>query len=543
MTINFSYSYTGSSEYDFKSAENNTENVLLRSIDGFQGVDHMPPVGSTVTVFSNVIGTDGDMNFRPSLNNKFYWLVSDEVITDRDTIISLGSPISVSLSGGRYTGTFVFANPNNYRYLYIVADYKCSIPDGGALLTHTFSAGEQAIIDSITSIKPGQNIFSWNPTSGPIRFRAYVNDTLIVDSGETNTAGTATYSKVTYQEERVRIILDNTPASNSVDFGFGVGELIKFSIDPTNGTLSNVCSQSPSIDLRHSGSGVLPIQGDIVYTNSTGDVRYNGGDAYHLMASVIGPGTDWILIGTDGVVKQRGSCVCSEISVPTITQGDVEVKVGQSFSIEVEASNNPTSWVLVSSSDVYELNGGVKGAVYTYTDVNGTTQRITVGINQTTQVSAQAAPTLITGTGTDTLIGPNPDTSLPKGVSFKDGIISGSVLETGSYEIELIATNCVGNSANATFSILATSQVTLKPFPIDVNQFEKTGAASCLITGNWDLLYHNGYSDLPVLNDIVYTDPNGVYRFKGGNFWYFMLGSLYSIKVDEFGKVIETHTC
>ena len=109
----------------------------------------MPPTGSTVTVYSNVIGTDGDTDFRPALNNKFYWLVSDELITDRDEIISLGSAISVTLSGGRYTGTFVFTNPNDYRYLYIVADYKCSIPTGGGTLTHTFAAGEQAVVDSV----------------------------------------------------------------------------------------------------------------------------------------------------------------------------------------------------------------------------------------------------------------------------------------------------------------------------------------------------------------------------------------------------------
>ena len=543
MTINFSYSYTGSSEYEFKSASNSTENVLLRSIDGFQGVDHMPPIGSTVTVFSNVIGTTGDIDFRPALNNKFYWLVSDEVITDRDTIISLGSPISVTLSGGRYTGTFVFSNPNGYRYLYVVADYKCSISNGGDILTHTFSAGEQAIVDSKTDVKPGVNTFSWTPTTGPIRMRAYVNGNLVIDSGSTMTAGYATYTKTSYGEEDVRIIFDNTPSANTVEFGFMNSELIKFSIDPTNGTLNNVCSQTPSIDLRHSGASVLPVQGDVIYTGATGATRYNGGDAYHLMASVIGPGTDWILIGTDGTVKQRGSCVCSEVAVPVITQGDIEVKVGQSFSIAVEASNNPTSWAVVSTSDVYELNGGVKGAIYTYTDVDGVTQRVTVSINQLVRVAAQAAPTLITGTGTYTLIGPNEAASLPSGVSFKDGIISGTVRDSGSYTIELVATNCVGDSISTSFDILASSSVTMKPFPIDINQFEKTGAASCLITGNWDLLYHNGYDDLPVINNTIYVDPNGTQRFKGGNFWYFMLGSLYSIKVDEFGKVIETHTC
>lgn len=543
MTINFSYEYTGSSEYEFKSTANPTENALLRSIDGFQGVDHMPPVGSTVTVFSNVIGTSGDMDFRPALNNKFYWLVSDEVITDRATIVSLGTPIAVALSAGRYTGSFVFANPNDYRYLYIVADHKCSIPSGGGILTHTFSAGEQAVVDSKTDVKPGVNTFSWTITSGPVRMRVYVNGNLVIDSGVAVASGSATYTKTSYGEDDVRIIFENTPAANTIDFGFIRTNLRKFFIDSTNGTLSNVCSQSPSTELRHSGAASLPVQGDVIYTDVNGNVRYDGGDAYHLMASALGPGTDWILVGTDGTVKQRGSCVCSEIAVPVITQGDIEVKVGQSFSIEVEASNNPTSWSLVSTSDIYELNGGAKGAVFTYTDVNGVTQRITVGINQTTTIAAQVVPTLITGTGTNTLIGANPDTSLPKGVAFKDGIISGSVLESGSYEIELIATNCVGNSLSTMFNIVASSPVTLKPFPIDVNQFEKTGAASCLITGSWDLLYHNGYGDLPVLNETIYTDPNGTQRFKGGNFWYFMLGSLYSIKVDEFGKVIETHTC
>ncbi len=543
MNLKLSYKYGSSSEFDLNVQQTESGSFEFANINGFRGYEYMPNEGDTVTVYSNVIGTANTRDFIPDFNNKFYWLVSNDIITDRDTVISQGTAISVSLSGGRYTGTFVYNNPDDFKYLYIVADYKNYI-NLASSVTYSFDVGEVQVIDGKLEQTPGVIRFVYIPTTGGITAKVEYNGSVVVELDNVSTPGYVTFTKTSTTEDDVRMIIENNSASaNSVTLGYVTEVLEKFSIDPLDGTLSDVCSQTPSLDVFHNGEALLPVAGNIVYTDVTGSSVYDGGNAYHKMNTTSGGGTTYIELSTDGVVRSVGSCVCSEIAAPVITQADITVVKGQAFSIAVEASNNPTSWSIVSSCNEYELSGGVKGSVFSYTDCDGNSKRATAGINSSTIVCASALPTVVTGTGTVTLIGVCQDKSLPKGISFSNGIISGVGAWTGSFDITLNATNCFGTSANETITVTVESAINMKPFAIDVQQPSDTGANACLLSSSYDLLYHNGIGDIPTLNDIVYNDARAVDPFVGGKLWYKIDNSLYSVQIDEYGTVINEHVC
>jgi hypothetical protein len=542
VKIKWSYSYTGSPEFDLKSPQQNEELSYLKSVDGFGGYNEIPPDGSTVTVYSNVLGEDGVRDFRPALGNKFYYLVTDELVTDRQDVITNGTQVTMSLSGGRYQGTFVLSNPNDYRYLLIAADYKNSIPSGGGSLTHTFSLNESASVDTEFNVEPGRKEFFITPT-GDTRMTVYVNDTLVIDSGVISTPELYYFTKTSDTKDPVRIVIESFSAANAVTFGLIARELSRVYIDTTNGTLSNVCSQNPTTALRHNGSSTLPVIGDIIYTDTSGSSVYDGGNAYHLVGIISGSGSDYILVSRFGRVISAGSCVCSEVAIPVITQTDITVTKNEKFSINMEATNNPNSWSITTTCDEYLLEGGLRGSTFSYTDCDGNSKSLIVGINESKTVYASASPTVSSGTGVVTLQGSYDKHELPLGVSFENGLLQGVIKETGTYAVELNVSNCFGAALPVTININCISGYNLKPVGIDINNFADTGAAVCLIGASYDMLYHDGFGAYPELNDTIYEDPQGLNRFVGGSIWYMLDGSTYSIKVDETGRVIDTHTC
>ena len=138
MKLEQGFSYTGSSEYTVNNINaDDTGVALFDKITGVGGVDYIPYNGSTVTVKTGRIDSSSDINkLQPSLNNKVYYLVSDIQYTqdDKDTIISLATEIPVALDAGTqtYMGDFVFNNPNDYDYLYLIWDYTDNMSSGFA---------------------------------------------------------------------------------------------------------------------------------------------------------------------------------------------------------------------------------------------------------------------------------------------------------------------------------------------------------------------------------------------------------------------------
>jgi hypothetical protein len=92
MKLSQSYQYTGSSEFTFDNVLLGPTGIaLFDKRTGIGGVDFIPYHGSTVTVKAGDPST-GYLEFSPSLNNKKYYLVTDQEYseTDKSTIKSLG---------------------------------------------------------------------------------------------------------------------------------------------------------------------------------------------------------------------------------------------------------------------------------------------------------------------------------------------------------------------------------------------------------------------------------------------------------------------
>ena len=548
MKVSQSFSYTGSSVYDISADYDQAGKPIFFDKDGFEGIDYMPYEGSTVKVYSNVLGTPGDEDFSPSLNNKLYWLVTNDLLVDREDIISQATPISVSLVSGRYEGSFTFTNPDGFDRLYLISDYTNNIPVGGSI-TSDFSVGTQ-VIDVAIENQEGVVSMDYAVAAGTIRIAIEYAGNIVDDTGVIITAQSGQLSFIKTgldNDQSYRVIIDNYSAGNTVDLSSNPISLTPVFISDVDGALDDVCSQIADKSKYHNGSGSLPVPGDIIYEDSTGLTRFNGNNSYHVVSAtmMMAPSSSsvYVLVLNNGSISDSGSCTCGESSVPVITQTDITVAQNQDFSIQVEVTNNPTSWTVVSTCNEYSLEGGEKGSIFTYTDCDSVFRRATSGINSSQVVCAASTPTVVSGTGTVTNTGVCLDNSLPVGVSFKDGVITGKSSITGTKTIELIATNCVGDSTPVSFDLTVESTVNLAPVGIDIKEPSVDGVAACALSGVYEILYHTGSGDIPDINDTIYFDPKALNKFVGGKRWFKVATSLYSIQIDELGGVVDKYTC
>jgi len=575
------YSFTGSSNFDLNNIElSPTGLALFDTKTGVGGVDYMPYDGATVTIASGLVGLDPNVkDFETSLNNKAYYLVTDTVYTeaDKDTIISLATSVSMSLSGGRYVGTFVFSNPSNYEYLYLIWDIRDNLSTGSG--SYSGKAATKYINVDFGSNK-GKAGISHTVGGNPCRFMLEYNGAIVSDTGYIGLNSVANYNALIAKGIDPDDIKLHTPLNGLVNNGSAtirfkkhldmadavltvyaplnssswtvsrvMPSLSTFYIDITNGTLANVCSQTPNDQKWHDGPLTLPSYGDRIYDDADGDTLYDGGNAYHIMnpTSLGAPpvsGGKYIGIRTDGVVISYGECDCASIAVPTVNQVDLDFVIGREVDIILSATNSPTSWAIDGACETFELTGGTKGSIFSVTFCDTTIKNVSVNAGSTVRVSATAA-TLSFGSGTATSISVDDSFYLPNGLSLNSttGRLSGTPIEACSFDVDLIATNCFGSSSPTTVTITVATGIQLTPFAMDVENVSASGATACLISPTYSMMYHNGIGDVPTLGDTIYVDYKGIDVLMGGSRWYNVDGSLDSIKVCETGKVCDTHTC
>ena len=582
MKLEGRFSYSGSATYDLGSIDESPNGLaLFDSLTGFGGIDYMPYDGATVTIMSGIINADPNIkDFTPSLNNKAYYLVSNTEYTelDRETIISLATPVVMTLSGGRYVGTFVFANPSDLEYLYLVWDNTDSMGSG----TASYSGGESTkYLDVDFGDTIGNAGIDHTLTGIPARFVLKYNNVVVGDTGYIglnspdnyneliaygvnpddiklvepldglvdNGTGTITFSKNTTSGDAVLSVYSPLP-STSWSLSQTDPVLTSFYIDTTNGTISNVCSQTANDQKWHDGVDPLPTVGRRVYDDADGLIGYNGANSYHLISvtSMGAPpvsGGVFMAIDADGVCYSYGECDCSEVAIPVIDQADIPLVMNESVNIIISATNNPTSWEIVTTCNEYSLTGGDKGSIFSVVDCKGVTKNVSVSANSTVIKCASALPTLSFGTGTITSVGPCYREILPDGLSFdiNTGTLSGTPTTTCDYTLELIATNCFGDSVATTIDISIASGINLTPFAMDVENFSDNGTDACLISPVYTLMYHNGIGNVPVVNDTIFTDHRGIDKFMGGERFYKVQDSLSSLKVCHNGKVCDSHVC
>ena len=78
MKLSQSYQYTGSSEFTFDNVLLGPTGIaLFDQITGIGGIDFIPYHGSKVTLKAGNLSTQY-FNFSPSLNNKIYYLVTNQ---------------------------------------------------------------------------------------------------------------------------------------------------------------------------------------------------------------------------------------------------------------------------------------------------------------------------------------------------------------------------------------------------------------------------------------------------------------------------------
>lgn len=607
MNTRQSFEYTGSEEFDINGVEMSTTGISLFDAEtGYGGVGYMPYDGATVYVRSGDLTVEGFgvKNLTPSLNNKIYYLVSDQVYSeeDKDTIISLATSVTLTINTyllddvenillddlfdplisneSRYEGTFVFSNPTDLPYLYLIWDHTDSMGAG----TASYVGGATTkYIDVDFGSDIGNTGIDYVVTSGkdPSRFTMEWNGSVLADTGYVGLNSLANYNALValgIADEDISLV---APYNGLVNNGTGSILFNKFSassdavltvysplplngwsltqvavtltafyLDSAAGTLANVCSQVADELYYHDGSGTVPVVGDRIYSDAAGLATFDGTNTYHLISvtlQVVPPVSGGLFVGVDskGLCYTSGGCDCAEVAVPLINQPNIEIVQGNYVNLNFTATNNPTSWTVTTTCNEYTVTGGTNGSIFSITTCAGVVKNVTINVLANTSVYSTTLPTLSFGDGTITLVGPYINSVLPNGLTFNqtNGVLSGTPTEACEYTINVTATNCFGDSVAADVDISVSTGIQLTPFPIDVENVSANGTAACAITAVYSLLYHDGIGDLPALNDKIFTGFKGYELFMGGSRWYNVDGSAYSIKICETGKVCETHTC
>lgn len=574
----YNYSSSGTSGYEFNDTIFKPVNVtLFDTASDVAGTNGIPAPGDTVTVYAyknNASSLNAELNpFIPTAGNKVYYLVSNTEYTEEDyaTVISLGTPITMSLVGSEYTGTFTYTAPSNEAYLYLVWDYRNTVACGSSVSYSGVAATTPTIV-SMGSAN-GRASFTYNAQSTPDRFVITVGGNIVADSGYVGLNSLANYNALLaagVAESDIKLVapydgtvnnstgtlsfVKNSSAetvltvysplsSNSWTATTACASLTSFTLDTTNGTIGNVCSQTPSTTKYHNADGGAVSIGCTVYNDASGTSVYNGGNAYHKT------GSNSIFITTNGVVTELASCLCTETAPPIVTVSDMEVVVGQSVNIVVPATNNPTSYTLVSSCSNFSLFGGTSGATFYGANCEtGYYETIVVSGGQTsTQCFASGTVSKISGSddATLTVAGPCSGFSLPAGLNFEEstGTISGVVEGPGEYQASFTATNCFGTGPST--QVVISSVVSDTPatsFEVFINGQATSSAACALLVLGWDYLYHNGYYTYPIVGDTVYLQSRGGNVFEGNSLWY-KTNNNQSCQIDNSGVVLAVYNC
>jgi hypothetical protein len=577
-TQKYNYTSSGTAGYEFNDVVfKPTDVTLYDTASDVAGINGIPAPGDTVTVYAYKDATsslDAELNpFIPTAGNKVYYLVSNTEYTAEDyaTVLGLATPITMSLAGVEYSGTFVYSAPSNEQYLYLIWDYRNTVSCGSSVSYSGVAATTPTIVNM--GANNGRVSYTYDAQSTPDRFTISVGGNIVADSGYVglnslanynaliaagvpaseinlsspynglvnNSTGTLSYVKNSTAETVLNVY--SPLSSNSWTATTACASLTSFTLDTTNGTISNVCSQTPSTTKYHNADGGSVSIGCTIYNESTGATVYDGGNAYHKT------GTNLMFVTSSGVVTEIATCVCSETAPPIVTASNMEFLVGQVVNIKVPATNSPTSYTLVSACSNFSLFGGSDGAVFYGANCEtGYYETIVVSGGETAARCFSAGTVdKISGSDDATLIvaGACSGFSLPAGLSFEatTGVISGTVEGIGEYQASFTATNCFGTGP-ATQVVISSvlNDTPATSFEVFINGQATSASACALLVLGWDYLYHNGYYTYPIVGDTVYLQARGGNMFDGNNLWY-KINNNQSCQISDDGVVLAVFNC
>ena len=519
-------------------------------LEDFVGNGGVPDAGDSVDIIGDTTFEDSANRplkpFNPNLGNKMYYLDSNTVYTadQGDNLVAAATEVTPVLDVDKYKGTFTYNATNDN--LYLVIDYT-NILDMNTSVTSIPTSGTAfpEAINLNNSDDIGRYTITYSSTSTNIRFVVEnSNEAIIADTGYVSTPSSDTIDILKTSSGADVLKVYGPQASQTYDISLSSVSLTSFSIsDAGYETVDDACASSTTETAYHSGDASLPVQGDIIYSDSVGSTLFDGENKYYEV------GTNALLINSIGVVIGEDSCTCSETSVPTIDQLDIEVVEGNEIEVFISATNNPTSFESAGNCREFELFGGTGGAVFQGQDCNtGITKQFFISTNETRNICLFIGTVSKVGGASDAtftdLSGCTTD-SLPEGLTLtKEGSIIGEPSQPGDFDLTVTATNCFGTSSEHTFTIKVIPERAPNPeFQMDTSNPQTSSANACVISSpSYSTMYHNGILEYPVIYDMIFSDPEGLNLYNGNNQW-FLTENGVAILVDADGIVTDTFLC
>jgi len=573
VTYDYSSNTVGALAYLNQELKTDNELFVQRILNGQEGEVGIPYEGDTVTVEASEAGAAGKEIFSDLLGGKMYYLATNTKYNQSQVSDLLADPglntFTPILGGTTWSGNFIF-NRVGFEYFYIIVDYTNEI-QASAAAQFDFPAAANNVPGTFRGkINFGNNegrvSLAYTPTSGGGAlgniFTIKQGDTVIATSGPTPTtvAGTLDFLKTGntnvydveiqhYGDNQTFRLTAPLPTLTAFDW-----RSTQESIDPSDPLY--VCRVAPppvNTTRYHNGAAALPVEGDIVYENPLGLSRLSSG--WHRYGTAVAPNATYLFIDDSSVVTQIDQCAaCAEVAPPVInTPVSLNLIEKQDFYLQIEATNNPTDYVINGTCSQINITAGADGATISWNDCDSIARNASIRPNSTLAILTTGGYTTTSGSTTSTTTGVLAELFLPEGMSFdlKKGIISGAPRASGTFVIEFVARNCFGASPVFTLT-LSVADVGQKTFEMDGEQFAYSSALGCGLTPTATLFYHNGTGDDPKVNDEVSVPSVGKGGtgqrevFKGGYVWYKApnIGPNGSaLLIDDKGIIVDIFTC
>lgn len=552
-TATQAYTYTSNSGSDIQFPNTGfTTNTasLFNSYSNYEGMGSIPVDGDTIELKALEAGTATQQPFSSSLGSRMLYHISDDVydLDTADDLSKIATNVTPTLAAGTYTSSFTYTRANK-KYLYLIFDYRNDITASGATLSMASGVTTDTTFNTKINFDAirGRATIGYNANTTANTFILKLNNNEIFNSGAVTGAGTISFLKTSNTDNVYDLQVLTTGTDDGWSITPSLPSLTSFVLDTTGTTFALVCANTASTTKYHNGTAALPATGDIIYDNSTGTVFYDGNDQFHKVGA-----NNYASINTKGLVLNGGVCTtCSEVAVPVINSTTIDAQTGRGFSFIIDATNNPEEFNIVSTCLEYVLEGGSKGALFSYTNCkSGLTEKINVPIENVVNISSTTVPTLINGTGTSTAGAISFTGALPENFSLNSltGQISCTNPRSGTYTFTMTATNCFGTSASTLITVNVAPNINLRRYNMDISNPQTTSTLACAVTPSYAQMYHNGKNDYPVVNDFVYSLLGSkLVRFAGGYKYYItdeLTGGKNNIlRIDSIGQVVEKVVC
>lgn len=495
------------------------------------GVGVIPDTGNTmiVTAYQKGYGYS-EKPFSPNLGNKVYYLSSSNFYGNGIDVIAAGATnLSMSYSAGAYSGSFTYTHNN---FFYIVIDSRNAIsvshiPSDAGLLS---GSGLPVNVYVDYGSNNGYSATGYSATF-PLNLSASLSGLIVGSSSSLNS-----YSTSFTKSSSDKLILAFSGAiSDNFTITATATSLRSFIINATPyATPPLACAAiSTGTTKYHNGSTTYPDVGCIIYADSAGATRFNGGGSYYHISS------SYYRIQDNGLVDLVATCASLPVASPVITNpGTIYAGLNVGTNLGLTATNSPYSWSITYTAYFYLLDGGTTGRAFSYTDYSGNTQYITLHAGEQATVIAQPTPAVTYGSAYTPV---QQDGFLPFGATIdSNGNLYVESNEYGSFSITVTATNYIG-SGSVTFTIKVTSPSSLVPFSMSSigygSSVSSCASSDCTAT-YW---VHGGQGYTPSVNDIVFIDGYGEDYFNGG-YLYYKYGS-YSLLIDSVGRIVQKTAC